>query len=83
MNYYERLRSKVVHFLGGQCWLCGKTYNLEFHHTDSSPPKNRNGGKGNLLEVRETLEKGGCVWLVCFRCHTLVDPRRKQFIPGD
>lgn len=83
VNYYERLRSKMIHRLGGQCFMCGRTHKLEFHHVEPKAPQKRNGGKGNLLHVREVLREGGRVWLLCFRCHTLVDPERKQFFPGD
>jgi hypothetical protein len=63
--------------------MCGSTYKLEFHHVEPKAPQERNGGKGNLLHVREVVREGGKVWLLCFRCHTLIDPDRKQFYPGD
>ena len=63
--------------------MCGSTHKLEFHHVEPKAPQKRNGGKGNLLHVREVLGEGGKVWLLCFRCHTLIDPERKQFFPGE
>jgi len=77
--YYHNAREEFIEELGGECAVCGKTFEqvqsddgtLEFHHVDPSKGfESGCGGLNHLVKVRKQYrEKGVEIELRCKSCH--------------
>jgi len=63
---YEREKSTLIAKLGGKCFMCGTTENLEFDHSSRSGKNFAITAKMHSKELDAELKK---CQLLCHKCH--------------
>ena len=70
-NHYQKIRTHFVTLLGGECVVCGSTFNLEIHHKVDSKMGESRGRDRRAWNWFEEYENNN-ISLLCHNCHTKV-----------
>lgn len=67
---YRDLREQIIQELGGSCYFCSSTEDLEFHHVNPDEGHESGiGGRDHLYKVKKDLEDGKQIKPICTSCH--------------